>query len=100
MRAMSLLKQDKITIDDSKVVKLRLTLSIAIFIVWSVIIIWIFQDISFFLEWFENLGALAPILFTLMLITGVIILAPTPVMKVTAGALFPYWIAVVINFTA
>ena len=97
---MSLLKQDKITIDDSKVVKLRLTLSIAIFIVWSVIIIWIFQDISFFLEWFENLGALAPILFTLMLITGVIILAPTPVMKVTAGALFPYWIAVVINFTA
>ena len=51
---MSLLKQDKITIDDSKVVKLRLTLSIAIFIVWSVIIIWIFQDISFFLEWFEH----------------------------------------------
>ena len=39
MRAMSLLKQDKITIDDSKVVKLRLALSIAIFIVWSVIII-------------------------------------------------------------
>ena len=100
MRAMSLLKQDKITIDDSKVVKFRFALSVAIFIVWSVIIIWIFQDISFFLNWFEDLGTLAPLLFTFILIIGVVILAPTPIMKVTAGALFPYWLAVVINFTA
>ena len=97
---MSLLKQEKIVIEDSKVVKFRLALSISIFIIWSLIIFWIFKDISFFLNWFEELGALAPILFTLMLIIGVVILAPTPIIKVTAGALFPYWIAVVINFTA
>ena len=97
---MSLLKQEKIVIEDSKVVKFRLALSISIFIIWTLIIFWIFKDISFFLNWFEELGALAPILFTLMLIIGVVILAPTPIIKVTAGALFPYWIAVVINFTA
>tara|TARA_B110001452_G_C15241165_1_gene429726 strand:- start:5742 stop:6470 length:729 start_codon:yes stop_codon:yes gene_type:complete len=97
---MSLLKQEKIVIEDSKVVKFRLALSISIFIIWSLIIFWIFKDISFFLDWFEELGALAPILFTLMLIIGVVILAPTPIIKVTAGALFPYWIAVIINFTA
>lgn len=100
MKTMSLLKQEKIVIEDSKVVKFRLILSIGIFLFWSFIIFWIFKDISFFLDWFEDLGALAPILFTLMLIIGVIILAPTPIIKVTAGALFPYWIAVVINFTA
>ena len=100
MKTMSLLKQEKIVIEDSKVVKFRLALSISIFIIWSLIIFWIFKDISFFLDWFEELGALAPILFTLMLIIGVVILAPTPIIKVTAGALFPYWIAVVINFTA
>ena len=100
MKAMSLLKQEKIVIEDSKVVKFRLALSISIFIIWTLIIFWIFKDISFFLNWFEELGALAPILFTLMLIIGVVILAPTPIIKVTAGALFPYWIAVVINFTA
>ena len=97
---MSLLKQEKIMIEDNKVVKFRLLLSIAIFVVWSVVIFKIFKDISFFLDWFEDLGTLAPILFTLMLIVGVIILAPTPIIKVTAGALFPYWIAVVINFVA
>lgn len=100
MKSMSLLKQEKIVIEDSKVVKFRLALSISIFIIWTLIIFWIFKDISFFLNWFEELGALAPILFTLMLIIGVVILAPTPIIKVTAGALFPYWIAVVINFTA
>ena len=100
MKTMSLLKQEKIVIEDSKVVKFRLALSISIFIIWSMIIFWIFKDISFFLDWFEELGALAPILFTLMLIIGVVILAPTPIIKVTAGALFPYWIAVIINFTA
>ena len=100
MKVMSLLKQEKIMIEDNKVVKFRLLFSIAIFVVWSVVIFKIFKDISFFLDWFEDLGALASILFTLMLIVGVIILAPTPIIKVTAGALFPYWIAVVINFVA
>ena len=40
------------------------------------------------------------LLYSMLEILGVIILAPTPIIKVTAGALFPYWIAVIINFTA
>ena len=97
---MSLLKQEKISIQDGNIVKFRLVISVTIFIIWSVIIFNILKDISFFLDWFEGLGNLAPLLFTLILIIGVVILAPTPIMKVTAGALFPYWLAVLINFTA
>jgi len=97
---MSLLKQEKISIQDGNIVKFRLVISVSIFIIWSVIIFNILKDISFFLDWFEGLGNLAPLLFTLILIIGVVILAPTPIMKVTAGALFPYWLAVLINFTA
>ena len=95
---MSFLKQEKISIEDNKVVKFRFVISVAIFIIWSVIIFNILKDISFFLDWFEGLGTLAPLLFTLILIIGVVMVAPTPIMKVTAGALFPYWLAVVINF--
>tara|TARA_B100001564_G_scaffold8933_3_gene7589 strand:- start:1133 stop:1873 length:741 start_codon:yes stop_codon:yes gene_type:complete len=100
VKAMSLLKQEKISIQDGNIVKFRLVISVTIFIIWSVIIFNILKDISFFLDWFEGLGNLAPLLFTLILIIGVVILAPTPIMKVTAGALFPYWLAVLINFTA
>ena len=31
---------------------------------------------------------------------AVVLLLPTPILKVGAGALFPYWIAVVVNFIA
>ena len=98
MSVMSLLKQGKIGIEDSKVIKFRFVISVTIIIIWSVIIFNILKDISFFLDWFEGLGTLAPLLFTLILIIGVVMVAPTPIMKVTAGALFPYWLAVVINF--
>jgi uncharacterized membrane protein YdjX (TVP38/TMEM64 family) len=94
------LSQGKIRIKENKAVKLRLFISVAVFIIWSVILFNIFKDISYFLDWFEDLGRLAPILFVIILIFGVVILAPTPILKVTAGALFPYWLAVLINFTA
>ena len=97
---MSLLKQEKISFEDNNAMRFRLILSISIFLIWTIIIVNIFKDISYFFYFFDELVAMAPILFTLMLILGVIILAPTPIIKVTAGALFPYWIAVVINFTA
>ena len=35
-----------------------------------------------------------------MVTIAVVLLVPTPILKVGAGALFPYWIAVVVNFTA
>lgn len=94
------LSQGKIRMKENKAVKLRLFISVAVFIIWSVILFNIFKDISYFLDWFEDLGRLAPILFVIILIFGVVILAPTPILKVTAGALFPYWLAVLINFTA
>ena len=97
---MSLLKQEKSSFKDTKVMRFRLVITISIFLLWTLIIFRIFKDISYFLDWFDNLGPIAPILYTLMVIIGVIILAPTPLLKVTAGALFPYWLAVVINFTA
>ncbi len=97
---MSSLSQGKIQIKENKALKLRLIISVLVFITWAVILFNIFKDISYFLDWFEDLGSLAPILFVLILILGVIILAPTPILKVTAGALFPYWLAVLINFTA
>ena len=100
MKLMSSLSQGKIQIKENKALKLRLIISVLVFITWAVILFNIFKDISYFLDWFEDLGSLAPILFVLILILGVIILAPTPILKVTAGALFPYWLAVLINFTA
>jgi len=100
VKLMSSLGQGKIQIKENKALKLRLIISVLVFITWAVILFNIFKDISYFLDWFEDLGSLAPILFVLILILGVIILAPTPILKVTAGALFPYWLAVLINFTA
>ena len=97
---MSSLSQGKIRIKENKAVKLRLVVSVLVVIIWSIILFNIFKDISYFLDWFEDLGSLAPILFAIILIFGVVILAPTPILKVTAGALFPYWLAVLINFTA
>ena len=97
---MSSLGQGKIQIKENKALKLRLIISVLVFITWAVILFNIFKDISYFLDWFEDLGSLAPILFLIILILGVVILAPTPILKVTAGALFPYWLAVLINFTA
>ena len=100
MKMMSSLSQGKIRIKENKAVKLRLVVSVLVVIIWSIILFNIFKDISYFLDWFEDLGSLAPILFAIILIFGVVILAPTPILKVTAGALFPYWLAVLINFTA
>jgi len=100
VKMMSSLSQGKIRIKENKAVKLRLVVSVLVVIIWSIILFNIFKDISYFLDWFEDLGSLAPILFAIILIFGVVILAPTPILKVTAGALFPYWLAVLINFTA
>jgi len=100
VKLMSSLGQEKIQIKEKKTLKLRLIISVLVFITWAAILFNIFKDISYFLDWFEDLGSLAPILFLIILILGVVILAPTPILKVTAGALFPYWLAVLINFTA
>tara|TARA_B100001093_G_scaffold193134_2_gene185649 strand:+ start:11161 stop:11940 length:780 start_codon:yes stop_codon:yes gene_type:complete len=60
----------------------------------------LFRDAYDILLWFEELGPTGPIVFTLALSLGVVILLPTPLVKVAAGALFPFWIAVAVNFVA
>ena len=64
---MSSLGQGKIQIKENKALKLRLIISVLVFITWAVILFNIFKDISYFLDWFEDLGSLAPILFLLIL---------------------------------
>ena len=60
----------------------------------------LFRDAQNILLWFEGLGPMAPIYFTLGLSLAVIIMIPTPLIKVSAGAIFPYWIAAAANFIA
>ena len=91
---------NKIKIKQSKASKLRLTLGLSIILVWIVIGFYAFKDVKNFVEWFEDLGPFAPILFTIMLSFAVVILVPTPILKVGAGAIFPFWMATLVNFIA
>tara|TARA_Y100000766_G_scaffold100921_1_gene86253 strand:- start:24695 stop:25474 length:780 start_codon:yes stop_codon:yes gene_type:complete len=60
----------------------------------------LFRDAQNILLWFENLGPMGPVFFTLGLSLAVIIMIPTPLIKVSAGAIFPFWIAAAANFLA
>ena len=60
----------------------------------------LFRDAQNILLWFEGLGPMGPIYFTLGLSLAVIIMIPTPLIKVSAGAIFPFWIAAAANFIA
>ena len=40
------------------------------------------------------------VLFTIALSLAIVLLLPTPFVKVGAGAIFPFWMAVVVNFVA
>ena len=60
----------------------------------------LFRDAQNILNWFENLGPLGPVVFTLTLSFAVVIMFPTPLIKVSAGAIFPFWIAAAANFFA
>jgi len=60
----------------------------------------LFRDAQNVLNWFENLGPLGPVVFTLALSFAVVVMFPTPLIKVSAGAIFPFWIAAAANFVA
>ena len=60
----------------------------------------LFRDAQNILFWFEDLGPMGPIVFTLGLSLAVVIMLPTPLIKVSAGAIFPFWIAAAANFIA
>ncbi len=83
-----------------KTSQLRILFSVGLLIIWLVIGYFAFKDVSNFINWIEELGPAAPILFTIMVSIAVVLLVPTPILKVGSGAIFPYWVAVVVNFTA
>ncbi len=90
----------KIRLNEEKVSRFRLYFSIGMISLWVIIGYFVFQDVGDFIQWFDNLGAWASVIYCLMVTFAVVILVPTPILKVGAGALFPYWIAVVVNFLA
>jgi len=100
VNTLSSTNKKRIRIHEPKVNRFRIYISLGIVFIWLVIGYFAFKDVSSFVEWFEKLGPTAPILFTIMLSLAVVLLVPTPILKVGAGAIFPYWIAVVVNFTA
>ena len=92
--------QPKLNINEIKVSKFRLSISLSIVIVWLIVGYFVFQDVSQFIRWFDELGSMGWLIYCLMVTFGIVILVPTPILKVAAGAIFPYWIAVLVNFTA
>ena len=60
----------------------------------------LFQDAVDIIEWFKGFGIWSPVLFTIALSLAIVLLLPTPFVKVGAGAIFPFWIAVAVNFVA
>jgi len=60
----------------------------------------LFQDAGNIIVWFESFGIWSPVLFTIALSVAIVLLLPTPFVKIGAGAIFPLWIAVLVNFVA
>jgi len=60
----------------------------------------LFQDAVDIIDWFKGFGIWSPVLFTIALSLAIVLLLPTPFVKVGAGAIFPFWIAVAVNFVA
>ena len=60
----------------------------------------LFQDAVDIIDWFKGFGIWSPVLFTIALSLAIVLLLPTPFVKVGAGAIFPFWIAIAVNFVA
>jgi len=60
----------------------------------------LFQDAVDIIDWFKGFGIWSPVLFAIALSLAIVLLLPTPFVKVGAGAIFPFWIAVAVNFVA
>lgn len=93
-------KTTRIKIKQGKVSRIRLLISIGIVLLWLWVGYYAFKDVGDFIDWVEDLGTLAPVFYAIMVSIAVVLLVPTPILKVGSGAIFPYWIAVVVNFFA
>ena len=83
-----------------KVYLWRAVLGLLILVFCAICGILLFRDAQNILNWFESLGSLGPVVFTLALSFAVVVMFPTPLIKVSAGAIFPFWIAAAANFVA
>ena len=83
-----------------KVYLWRAVLGLLVLVFCAICGILLFRDAQHILNWFESLGSLGPVVFTLALSFAVVVMFPTPLIKVSAGAIFPFWIAAAANFVA
>ena len=92
--------QTKIKIKQEKVSRTRLYFSLVVISIWLVVGFLFFQDVAEFIEWFDELGPLSSVVYCIVVSLAIVLVLPTPILKVGAGALFPYWLAVIVNFIA
>ncbi|MCH1481707.1 MAG: TVP38/TMEM64 family protein [Candidatus Poseidoniaceae archaeon] len=93
-------KTSRIKIKQGKAGRIRLFISLGVVFLWLILGYYAFKDVGDFIDWVEDLGPLAPIFYAILVSLAVVLLFPTPILKVASGAIFPYWIAVVVNFFA
>ena len=93
-------KTSRIKIKQGKAGRIRLFISLGVVFLWLILGYYAFKDVGDFIDWVEDLGPLAPIFYAILVSFAVVLLFPTPILKVASGAIFPYWIAVVVNFFA
>ena len=60
----------------------------------------LFQDAQLIITWFADIGPAGPLLYALAVALGIVLLIPSPLLKVAAGAIFPFWIATLVNYAA
>tara|TARA_B100001564_G_scaffold325822_1_gene307644 strand:- start:1149 stop:1934 length:786 start_codon:yes stop_codon:yes gene_type:complete len=60
----------------------------------------LFNDAVSIISWFDDVGPIGPVLFSLTIALCIMLLMPSPLLKVASGAIFPYWIAVLVNYAA
>ena len=91
---------DELKTNQPRVYRWRALIGLLVLAFCAICSILLFRDAQNILLWFEDLGPLGPIVFTLSLSLAVVVLFPTPLIKVAAGAIFPFWIAAAANFIA
>lgn len=78
----------------------RALFGLAVLVLCGVAGYFLFQDAANIIDWFKSFGIWSPVLFTIALSLAIVLLLPTPFVKVGAGAIFPFWMAVAVNFVA
>jgi len=91
---------DELKKNQPKIYRWRALFGLLLLVSCAICGILLFKDAQNILFWFEDLWPMGPIVFTLGLSLAVVIMLPTPLIKVAAGAIFPFWIAAAANFVA